>query len=65
MAQNKKTSPLEIFMVVCCALGITLIILPKFIETTMDLATIGMAINGIGIFAFLRVMSNKSKIPNE
>ncbi len=65
MPRNKKPSPLEIFMVVCCALGITLMVLPKFIETPIELATIGIAFNGVGIFALLKVITDKSKAPYE
>ncbi len=53
MAEGKKTSPALILAVVFCAIGCLLLASPLFIETEMNLQTIGLSVNGIGLFIFL------------
>ena len=53
MKAKKKYSIVEIIMVIFCSLGCLLIVAPKFIETELNLFTIAIALNGVGIMAFL------------
>lgn len=53
MKKNKNFSTAEIIMIIFCGLGISLMVAQKFIESEYNLFTIAIALNGIGIFAFL------------
>jgi hypothetical protein len=53
MKAKKKYSIVEIIMVIFCSLGCLLIVAPKFVETELNLFTIAIALNGVGIMAFL------------
>ena len=53
MKEKKKPRAIEILAGVCCVIGCSLFIAPKLVETELDLFTIGMAFNGVGLFAFL------------
>ncbi|MFK8163196.1 MAG: hypothetical protein AB8H12_12090 [Lewinella sp.] len=53
MEEKKKTSSLEMIAVVFCGLGCLLVVGYAFIETELDLFSIALALNGIGIVAFL------------
>lgn len=53
MIKNPKYSLVEIIIVVCCTIGCLLLIAPKFIDTELDLFSIGIAFNGVGIMALL------------
>ena len=58
---KKKVTLAEIIMVVFCAIGLTLFVLSRFIDTDLDLGTIGLAFNGVGIFALVYVMTKRNK----
>ncbi|MEM6345372.1 MAG: hypothetical protein AAF927_15880 [Bacteroidota bacterium] len=51
--EKKKYSPSMILAVVFCAIGCLLLASPLFIESELNLQTIGLAVNGIGIFIYL------------
>lgn len=53
MKEKKKYTTAEIVMLVFCGLGCSLMVVQKFIESELDLFTIAIALNGIGIMAFL------------
>jgi hypothetical protein len=53
MKESKKHSKAEIVAVVLCALGCLLLVGQAFIETEFDLFSIALALNGLGIVAFL------------
>jgi len=57
--EKKKLTTAEIIMIVFCSLGLLLMVAQNFIETELNLFSIALALNGIGIFAFL--FSQKSK----
>lgn len=59
MNEKKKYATAEIIMIIFCSSGLLLMIATKFIETELNLFSIALALNGIGIFAFL--YSQKSK----
>ena len=53
MKEKKKYTTAEIVMIVFCSLGISLMAAQKIIDTEYNLFTIAIALNGIGIMAFL------------
>ncbi len=53
MKEKKKYTTAEIIMLIFCSLGCSLMIVPKFIDTELNLFSIAIALNGIGIMAFL------------
>jgi hypothetical protein len=53
MKENKKHSTAELVSVVFCAIGCLLLVAQAFIETEFDLFSIALALNGIGVVAFL------------
>ncbi len=53
MKEKKKYTNAEIIMIIFCTLGISLMVAQKFIDTELNLFTISIALNGIGIMAFL------------
>lgn len=53
MKEKKKYSTAEIVMLVFCSSGCLLMVAQKFIESEVDLFPIALALNGIGIMAFL------------
>ena len=62
MKEKKKYTRAEIVMLIFCALGISLMAVSSFIETEVNLFSIAIALNGIGIMAFL-YSQRSSKIP--
>ena len=61
MKKTKKYTTAEIIMVIFCSLGISLMVAQKFIDTEINLFSIALALNGIGIMAFL--FGKKSSTP--
>lgn len=59
MKEGRKYSTAEILAVVLCAIGCLLFASPLLMESELDLRTIGLAINGVGLFLFL--YSRRSK----
>jgi len=60
MKEKKKYTAAEIIMLIFCTLGCSLMVAPKFIESEFNLFPIAIALNGIGIMAFLySTQSNK------
>lgn len=53
MKEKKKYTTAEIIMLIFCTLGCSLMVAQKFIESDLNLFSIALALNGIGIFAFL------------
>lgn len=53
MKEKKKYTTAEIVMIVFCGLGCSLLVAQKFIESDLDLFSIAIALNGIGIMALL------------
>jgi len=53
MNEKKKYSTAEIVMLIFCSLGCLLMMAPIFLENGKDLFSIAIALNGIGIMAFL------------
>ena len=53
MNSKPKYNKAIIIGAICCAIGITLMLLPKFMDTEANWATMGMAANGIGLIIFL------------
>ncbi len=53
MKKKKKYTTAEIIMLIFCSSGLLLMMAPKFIETELNLFSIALALNGIGIMAFL------------
>ena len=48
-------------MIIFCSVGCLLMVAPKFIETEYNLSSIAVALNGIGIVAFLYSQNSKKK----
>jgi len=53
MKVKKKFSTAEIIMLFFCSAGLSLMVANKFIESDLNLFMIAIALNGIGIMAFL------------
>ncbi|MFK7983396.1 MAG: hypothetical protein AB8G86_25670 [Saprospiraceae bacterium] len=53
MKEKKKYTTAEIIMLIFCSSGCLLMMAPKFIDSDLDLFSIALALNGIGIMAFL------------
>ena len=62
MKKNKKFNTAEIIMVIFCGSGISLMAAQKFIESEYNLLMIAIALNGIGIMAFLYNQGQSKKI---
>ena len=61
MSKKKKISALEILMVVACAIGLLLFLGERFIDTGLNLSSIGLIFNGVGIFTLLYLISKKKQ----
>jgi len=59
MEDNRKYKIIEIVAVVFCFAGCSLLLAQKFIETDYNLFDISLALNGIGIAAFLYSRNKK------
>lgn len=59
MKEKKEYTTAEIVMIIFCSLGISLMVAQKFIDSEYNLFSIAIALNGIGIMAFL--YNNNSK----
>ncbi|MDF1697337.1 MAG: hypothetical protein P1U56_15950 [Saprospiraceae bacterium] len=53
MEENKNRKYLNIIAVVFCALGLSMLVASRFIETEINLQMIGLVLNGIGLIAFV------------
>ncbi len=53
MRNRKKYSKTEIVSFVCCLIGCSLLVLPKIVDSELDLFSAGLAFNGIGLLTFL------------
>jgi len=53
MKDKKKFSTAEIIMLIFCSSGLLLMVANTFIESDLNLFMIAIALNGIGIMAFL------------
>jgi len=51
--EKKKLSTAEVIMVIFCSSGLLLMVANTFIESDLDLFGIAIALNGVGIMAFL------------
>ena len=62
MKEKKKFNTAEIIMVIFCGLGISLMVAQKFIESEYNLFMIAIALNGVGIMAFLFNQGESKKV---
>lgn len=53
MKESKKYSTAKWVAFIFCALGCTLFFVQAFVKSEYDLFTVAIALNGIGLFAFL------------
>lgn len=53
MNEQKNISPALIIAAVFCLIGCTLFVLPKFVESDINLFFIGIFFNGIGLTTFI------------
>lgn len=53
MKEKKKYTTPEIVMLIFCASGCLLMVAPKFIDTAYNLFPLALALNGIGLAAFV------------
>jgi len=53
MKENKKYSTAEIVCLIFCSLGCLLMMAPIFFKSGTDMFFVAIALNGIGLMAFL------------
>ncbi len=59
MKKKRKYTTTEIIMLIFCSAGLLLMVANKFIDTELNLFTIALGLNGIGLAAFIYGQGSK------